>query len=46
VRQKLGEKVTETDRRRAEALAASFTPVSERPLDGGMPRLGPPTSRP
>jgi uncharacterized protein len=46
VRQKMGEKISEADRQRAEALAASFTPVSERPLDGGVPRLGPPTSHP
>jgi hypothetical protein len=46
VRDKAGEKVSESDRRRAETLAASFKPVSERPLDGSMPRLGPPTTRP
>ncbi len=46
VRDKAGEKVSESDRRRAEALAAIFKPVSERPLDGSMPRLGPPTIRP
>ena len=46
VRDKAGEKVSESDRRRAEVLAATFKPVSERPLDGSMPRLGPPTTRP
>lgn len=46
VREKVGAKVSESDRRRAEALAASFKPVSERPPDSGLPRLSPPTSRP
>jgi hypothetical protein len=46
VREKAGEKVSESDRRRAEALAASFKAVPERPPDNGVPRLGTPTTRP
>jgi TPR repeat protein len=43
VREKAAEKISAADRRRAEALAASFVPHPERPPVEGPPRLGPPT---
>jgi len=43
VREKAAEKISATDRKRAEALAASFVERPERPLDEAPPRLGPPT---
>jgi len=43
VREKAAEKVSDGDRRRAEALAGRFVPRLERPTDDGPPRLGPPT---
>jgi TPR repeat protein len=41
-REKAGEKLGEAERKRAEALAAKFTPLPERPTDDSPPRLGPP----
>ena len=35
VREKAAEQIAEPDRRRAEALAQSFVPTSERPIDDG-----------
>jgi TPR repeat protein len=43
VREKAAEKLSDGDRRRAEALAARFVAQPERPVDQGPPRLGPPT---
>jgi len=43
VREKAAEKISTADRKRAEALAASFVARPERPLDEAPPRLGPPT---
>lgn len=39
VRAKALEKISDADRRRAEALAAQFKPLVERPVDEGGPRL-------
>lgn len=41
VRDKAGDKVSDRDRKRGEALAQSFDPISELPLDEGPPRLVP-----
>ena len=41
-RERLADKLSETDRRRAEALAAKFTPLQERLPNDAPPRLGPP----
>jgi TPR repeat protein len=41
-REKLAEKLSEADRKRAAALAATFVPLVERPADDTAPRLGPP----
>ena len=41
VRDKAGDKVADRDRKRGEALAQTFKPVSELPLDEGPPRLVP-----
>jgi len=41
VREKAGDKVSDRDRKRGEALAQSFKPASELPLDEGQPRLVP-----
>lgn len=41
VREKVGDKVPDRDRKRGEALAQAFKPVSELPLDEGPPRLVP-----
>ena len=38
-REKLADKVSDRDRRRAEALAQAFKPTSELPRDDGQPRL-------
>lgn len=38
-REKLADKVSDRDRRRAEALAQTFKPTSELPRDDGQPRL-------
>lgn len=43
VREKAAEKISASDRKRAEGLAASFAARSERPPDEAPPRLGPPT---
>ncbi|HTE80827.1 MAG TPA: tetratricopeptide repeat protein [Reyranella sp.] len=43
VREKAAEKISAADRKRAEALAASFVARPERPSDEAPPRLGPPT---
>jgi len=42
VRAKAAEQIGERDRKRAEALAQSFQPVLERPIDDGPQRLVPP----
>lgn len=42
VREKAAEKISATDRKRAEALAAAFVVRPERPVDERPPRLGPP----
>ena len=42
VREKAGAKVTEPDRKRAEALADKFVAKPERPPGEAVPRLGPP----
>ncbi len=42
VRQKAAEKTSAADRNRAEALASGFVAQPERPLNEGLPRLGPP----
>ena len=39
VRAKALEKISAVDRQRGEALAASFKPMAERPLEDGAPRL-------
>ena len=39
VREKAGDKISDRDRKRGEALAQAFKPTSELPLDEGMPRL-------
>lgn len=41
VREKAGDKVSDRDRKRGEALAQAFKPASELPLDEGQPRLVP-----
>ena len=41
-REKLAEKLSAADRKRADALAAKFSPLAERPVDDAPPRLGPP----
>ena len=41
VREKAGDKVSDRDRKRGEALAQAFKPTSELPLDEGPPRLVP-----
>jgi hypothetical protein len=41
-REKAGEKLSEADRRRAEALADKFVAQRERPSDDTAPRLVPP----
>jgi TPR repeat protein len=41
-REKLADKLSDADRRRADSLAARFTPLVERPADDAAPRLGPP----
>jgi uncharacterized protein len=41
-RAKLAEQLPEGDRKRAEALAQRFTPVLERPVTDGAPRIVPP----
>jgi TPR repeat protein len=41
VREKAAEQISERDRRRGEALAQSFQPVLERPIDGGAQRPAP-----
>ena len=43
VREKAAEKISPSDRKRAEALAAGFVARPERPPDEAPPRLGPPT---
>jgi len=43
VREKAAEKLSAADRKRAEALAATFSARPERPFDAAPPRLGPPT---
>jgi TPR repeat protein len=42
VREKAAEQIPERDRKRAEALAQSFQPVFERPIDDGQAPLNPP----
>jgi len=43
VREKAAEQISAADRKRAEALAASFAARPKRPADETPPRLGPPT---
>ncbi|MFO1160837.1 MAG: tetratricopeptide repeat protein [Reyranellaceae bacterium] len=45
-REKAGEQLSPSDRKRAEALAQSFQPVLERPIDSAPPRLVPPPTPP
>jgi uncharacterized protein len=44
VREKMADKITEGDRKRAEALAGQFKPQPERPLEEAPPKLAPPPS--
>ncbi len=41
VREKVGDKVSDRDRKRGEALAQAFKPTYELPRDEGPPRLVP-----
>jgi len=41
VREKVGDKVSDRDRKRGEALAQAFKPTYELPRDEGLPRLVP-----
>ena len=41
VREKVGDKVPDRDRKRGEALAQAFKPISELPRDDSPPRLVP-----
>lgn len=45
-REKAGEQLAERDRKRADALAQSFKPVLERPIDSAPPRLAAPRPLP
>jgi TPR repeat protein len=45
-REKAGQQLSEPDRKRAEALAQSFKPVLERPIDSAPLRLVPPSTPP
>jgi uncharacterized protein len=42
IREKTTEQLPERDRKRAEALAQSFVPTPEKPVDAAPPRLNPP----
>jgi hypothetical protein len=44
VREKMAGKISDADRKRAEALADQFKPQPERPIEEIPPRLAPPPS--